>query len=483
VKKFTARDGWTVQAYRFALDPSPAQERALLSHCGAARVAYNWGLAAVKANLGQREAEKSYGIAPEDLTPLAPWNLPGLRRAWNQVKDQVAPWWAENSKEAYNTGLDALARALGNWNDSRTGKRKGPTIGFPRFKSRHKSTPSARFTTGTIRTGPGRRHVTLPRLGTIRTHENTRKLQRRLAGGTARVLSATVRRDRAGRWHVAFQAEVQRTAAVPARPDAAAGVDLGIKHLAVIGTATGRHHVVDNPRHLEDALGGLRRAGRVLSRRAGPVVCDPATGTKTFRRPSKGWLEARTALARAHARVCDLRADALGKLTTTLARTYGTVVVEDLNVAGMLGNRTLARHLAGASFGEIRRRLDYKTRWHGGTLVVAGRWYPSSKTCSRCQAVKTKLPLSTRVFTCEHCGLVIDRDRNAARNLASLAETRTPGPGAAGPTPPGGNARGADQKTRPRLAGGDQAGTVHAPHPRDGKTRTVARKGRLTEVH
>jgi hypothetical protein len=129
VKKFTARDGWAVRAYRFALDPSPVQERVLLSHCGAARVAYNWGLAAVKANLGQREAEKSYGIAPGDLTPLVPWDLPGLRRAWNQVKDQVAPWWAENSKEAYSTGLDALARALGNWSDSRTGRRKGPVIG------------------------------------------------------------------------------------------------------------------------------------------------------------------------------------------------------------------------------------------------------------------------------------------------------------------------------------------------------------------
>lgn len=165
MRRFTARDGWTVQACRFALDPSPARERALLSHCGAARVAFNWGLAAVKASLGQREAEKSYGIAPEDLTPLAPWSLPGLRRAWNQVKDQVAPWWAENSREACNTGLDALARALGNWSDSRAGHRKGPAIGFPRFRSRHKSTPSARFTTGTIRVEPGRRarHPAPPR--------------------------------------------------------------------------------------------------------------------------------------------------------------------------------------------------------------------------------------------------------------------------------------------------------------------------------
>jgi IS605 OrfB family transposase len=481
VNRFTARDGWTMQAYRFALDPSPAQERALWSHCGAARLAFNWGLAQVKAVMDQTAAEASCGIAAQDLAPAISWTLPALRKAWDQAKDQVAPWWGENSKEAYNTGLGALARALSNWNESRAGRRKGPKIGFPRYKSRRKSTPAVRFTTGVIRIEPGRRHVTLPRLGTIRTHENTRKLQRRLAGGTARILSATVRRDRGGRWHVAFQAEVERAAATPARPDAVAGADLGIKHLAVIGTGAGRHHVVDNPRHLEDALGGLRRAGRVLSRRAGPVVYDPVTGAKTFRQPSAGWLEAKNALARAHARVARLRADALRKLTTTLARTYGTIVVEDLNVAGMLRNPKLARHLAGASFGEIRRQLDYKTGWNGGRLVVADRWYPSSKTCSACQTVKTKLSLSVRVFTCEHCGLVLDRDVNAARNLAALAAIS--GPGAAGPAPPGGNARRADQKTRPRLAGGDETGTVHAPHPRDGKTRTVARKGRLTEVH
>jgi putative transposase len=464
-----------VQAYRFALDPSPAQERALWSHCGAARFAFNWGLAYVQAAMGQRAAEASYGIAARDLTPAISWTLPALRKAWNQAKEQVAPWWGENSKEAYNTGLDALARALGNWNQSRTGKRKGPKIGFPRFKSRRQATPAVRFTTGVIRIEPGGRHVTLPRLGTIRTHENTRKLQRRLAGGTARILSATVRQDRGGRWHVAFQAEVERAVATPARPDAVAGVDLGIKHLAVIGTGAGRPHVVDNPRHLEDALGGLRRAGRVLSRRAGPIVYDPVTGAKTFRQPSAGWLEAKNALARAHARVARLRADALGKLTTTLARTYGTIVAEDLNVAGMLRNPKLARHLAGASFGEIRRQLGYKTGWNGGRLAVADRWYPSSKTCSACQTVKTKLSLSVRVFTCEHCGLVLDRDVNAARNLAALAAN--PGPGAAGPTPPGGNARRADQKTRPRLAGGDETGTVHAPHPRAARHGLSPEKG------
>ena len=117
--------------------------------------------------------------------------------------------------------------------------------------------------------------------------------------------------------------------------------------------------------------------------------------------------------------MANLRKDGLHKLTTRLAATYGAVVVEDLNVAGMVRNRRLARSISDAGFGEIRRQLAYKTTWRGGQLFVADRWYPSSKTCSGCGAVKTKLALSERTYTCA-CGLVLDRDVNAARNLASL---------------------------------------------------------------
>jgi putative transposase len=117
-----------------------------------------------------------------------------MRKAWNVAKNEVAPWWAERFKEAYASGLDQLATALQNWSDSTRGKRAGPRMGFPRMKSKRKSTPSCRFTTGAIRLGEDRRHVVLPVLGTIRTHESTRKLHRRVAGGTATVKSATVRR-------------------------------------------------------------------------------------------------------------------------------------------------------------------------------------------------------------------------------------------------------------------------------------------------
>jgi putative transposase len=439
------------QAYRFALDPTPRQVRDLLRHAGAARVAYNWGLARIKANLSQRAAERSYGIADADLTQVLNWSLYGLRRDWNQAKAQVAPWWAECSKEAYNTGLDHLARALKNWTDSQKGARKGRRVGFPRFKSRRKHTPSVRFTTGTIRLEDDRRHVTLPRLGTLKTHESTRKLHRRVADGRARVLSATVRAE-AGRWFACFTVEVKRAEPTPARPDAVLGVDLGIKTLAVF--SDGRPPV-QNPKHYDTARRNLARLSRAASRRQGP---DRRTG----RQASNRWRRANAARNRVHHRVTNLRRDAIHKLTTALARTYGTIVVEDLHVAGMVKNRRLARVISDAGFGEIRRQLTYKTTWNSGTLIVADRWYPSSKTCSGCGVVKTKLRLSERAYTCTTCGLTLDRDHNAARNLASLVKRLVAGSG-----PETENGRGADPKTRPVRAGGREASTPHraAPSP------------------
>ncbi|WJK36190.1 IS607 family element RNA-guided endonuclease TnpB [Solwaraspora sp. WMMA2065] len=440
----------TIQAYRFALDLTSRQERDVLAHAGAARLAHNWALAKVKAVMDQRIAERSYGVPDELLTPSLSWSLAGLRKAWNAAKPEVAPWWGEVSKEAFNTGLDALARGLKNWTDSRSGKRAGRPSGFPRFKSRRRTTPSVRFTTGAIRVEPDRMHVVLPRLGRLKLHESARKLARRIEAGTARIMSATVRRD-GGRWHVSFTVEVERAERSPARPGSVVGVDVGIRHLAVLSTG----ELVDNPRHLVAARQRMHALGRTLSRKQGP---DRRTG----RRPSKRWERAASRLGRAHARVAHLRRDGLHKLTTRLATTYGTVVVEDLNVTGMLRNRRLARHVADAGFAEIRRQLAYRTGRNGGRLVVADRWYPSSKTCSGCGTVKTKLALSEREYRCEACGLVIDRDRNAAVNLAALAAaTAGSGPVAA---------RGADQKTRtrgqvavkrePGTAQADQTGTV-----------------------
>jgi putative transposase len=462
------RDRLTViQAYRFALDPTPHQVRGLLRHAGAARLAYNWGLARIKANLDQRAAERSYGIGEVDLTPPVGWSLYAMRKDWNRAKTEVAPWWATCSKEAYNTGLDQLARALKNWADSRSGGRKGHRVGFPRFRSRRKHAPSVRFTTGTIRVEDDRYHVTLPRLGRIKTHESTRKLARRIADGRARILSATVRVE-AGRWFVSFTVEVERAKRAPTRPGAVVGVDLGIKSLAVF--SDGRSPA-ENPKHYDAARRKLARLSRRVSRRQGP---DRRTGA----RPSNRWRRGNAARNRVHHRIVNLRRDAIHKLTTALARQYGTIVVEDLNVAGMVKNHRLARAISDAGFGEIRRQLAYKTDWNGGTLIVADRWYPSSKRCSGCGVVKTKLRLSERVFTCTTCGLVLDRDANAALNLASLVKHVVAGSG-----PETENGRGADRKTRPSRAGGHETSTSHRAAPARIRRGPSPSNGRITETH
>ncbi|WP_218155890.1 transposase [Nonomuraea wenchangensis] len=210
--------------------------------------------------------------------------------------------------------------------------------------------------------------MTLPRLGTIRTHENTRKLQRRIGNGTARILSATVRQER-GRWLVSFQVEVKREIIRVSRPGVAVGVDLGVKVLAVMADSAGEIRYVPNPAHYDTALKALRRLSRRVSRRRGP---DQRTGQQ----PSKRWLAADAERNRVHHRVANLRADALHKLTTGLAR-----------------------KIADAGFGEIRRQITYKAGWDSGTVIVANRWYPSSRACSFCGARSGRRPGRTSAET------------------------------------------------------------------------------------
>jgi putative transposase len=482
VARFDVPEGWTAQAYRFALDPSPAQERALRSHAGGARKAYNTMLALVKATMGQHQAERSYGIAGAGLTPALNWSLAGLRKEWNRRKDDAAPWWAENSKEAYNSGLDALARGLGAWSKSKKGERAGAAIGFPKFKSA-RSRRSVRFTTGTLRVEAGRHHVTLPRLGRIRTHESTRKLARRIEAGTARVLSATVSEDAAGRWHVAFQVIVRRSAGVPGHAGAevpAVGVDVGVKADSLLVTAApdGREiERVPAPKSLTAAQARLRALQRKAARQQGPY--DP--GTKAKGLPSKRWAKTSRRIGRTHAHAAAVRRDALNKATTSLAQRHQVITVETLNASGMRSaggarKRGLNRALADAALAEVRRMLGYKAKWYGSTLVAAGRYYPSSKFCSGCGRRKPNLTLADRTYACDYCGLRIDRDLNAAVNLARLGETRLGEQSPAGSGPVAG--RGATRETEPARAGdagGRETSTPHQQQP--GKTGTASPQG------
>jgi putative transposase len=446
------------QAYRFALDPTASQQRRLASAVGGARFAYNWGLELVKRRLDERAAGHDVQV---------PWTLPALRRDWNRAKHQAAPWWADNSKEAYSSGLDGLTRALKNWSDSRSGRRNGRPVGFPRFKRRGRR-DACRFTTGAIRVLADRKHVQLPRLGIIKTHESTRKLARHLERGTGRILSATITRT-AGRWYVAFTCELTRQLPTSNGRVSTVGVDVGIRHLAVLSTG----EQIPNPRPLERLQRRRRRLQRQWNRQDRQRLASGRT------HPGRRQQQTRRRIAVVEARAACIRRDGLHKLTSRLVAEHGTVVVERLNVTGMLRNRHLARAISDAGFAQLRRLLAYKTIWSGARLVQADPFFASSKTCSACGAARATLRLDERTFRCHNdgCGLVLDRDLNAARNLADLVvdleatEPQNNIPAVAGSGPETTNARGAD--VRPGLVGrtamNREAGTGFCP----GQTGTV----------
>ena len=356
----------------------------MVSHAGAARFAYNAGLAHVKEALENGE--------PAD------WSHYGLRRWWNANKDELAvnrdtgeAWWSHNSKEAYSMGLRSLAQGFSNWSQSRKGKRKGKRVGFPKFKSKN---TTMRFAYSTAFTAPAACDpygLKLPRIGRVHCTENVYK---RVDG--AHLIRITVSR-RAGCWYASLTVEREPTAN-PAPRGGLVGVDLGVKNLATLSDGA----VIENPRYLRKAERKLKQAQQALSRK-----------TKGSNRRAK----AKATVARIHARVANQRQDAMHKLTTRLTRKYSEISIEDLHVAGMVKNRHLAKSISDAAFGEFRRQLEYKTARSGAALHVVDRWYRSSKTCSGCGEAKAKLSLNERTYKCDNCGLTMDRDLNAAINI------------------------------------------------------------------
>ncbi|HXX40245.1 MAG TPA: IS607 family element RNA-guided endonuclease TnpB [bacterium] len=431
-----------LQAYRYAVAPSPPQGQMLRSHVGAKRFAFNWGLALVQSRLEARARGE---------VVMVPWTMRALRNEWNCQKATVGPWWRENSKEAYNAGFEGLANALHNFFHSRQGTRRGRRMAFPVFRKRGRGRQSVRFTTGAIRV-VDRTHIQIPRIGVLRTHEATSALLAKLEAGTARILAATVSLD-GDRWQVSFTCEVERDVRRPPRLDTAIGVDAGLGK-----TVLSNGEVIPTPRPLKTALNTIARLGRRLSR------CTQG-GT--------GWQKTKCKLRRAHARVRHIREDATHKLTRRLATSYGTVVAEHLGVSAMMRSPRMGRAIADAGMAALRRQLIYKCCWYGSRFVAAPRTFPSSKTCSRCGAVKATLPLWVRVFRCDACGLELDRDLNAAKNLAALAAQVVAGSG-----PETRNVRGGDVSP----AVGGQASMKRKAGPRTIGVAPSLRKERLLET-
>lgn len=368
------------QAFRYELDPTNVQRGRLASHAGAARYAWNWALEQVKTALHARAAGDGTASVPDAME---------LHRMWNAWKKQPGncAWWSENSKCAYQEAFRDLDRACrAYWRARKVGRR----MGFPKFKKKGRADHFR--LTDPVRVQP--HAVVLPRIGVVRTKEATTKLQ-------GRILSATCRRE-ADHWFVSLCVRVERPDPV-AVIGPAIGIDRGLRTFAVLSNGD----IIDSPQALKRGLRKLRRLNRAVSRK------QPGS-----RRRAK----ARMALARHHRRIHNQRRDALHKATTELARTKPIIVMEDLHVAGLARNRRVARRLLDQGWAEFQSQLAYKTTWYGSKLLLAPRFYPSSRTCSGCGAVKAKLRLSERIYSCESCGLRLDRDLNAARNLVQLAK-------------------------------------------------------------
>jgi putative transposase len=368
-----------VRGYKTELDLNNEQRTACLKHAGVARFAYNWGLAR------SQEVYRATGKRPTAIH---------LHKELNQLKQTEYPWMYEVSKCAPQEALRDLDRAYTNFYRRVTLKKQGQwrgKLGFPVFKKKSKGIGSFRLT-GSIKVSESR--VQLPRIGKVRIHEQG------YIPTHAKILSATVS-EQAGRWFVSIQVEEAREQPV-CTATRAIGVDLGIKTLATLSDGT----PYANPRALKHAQKKLSRLERQKSRR---------------KKGSKNRAKTCRKLAKQHTRVANVRKDASHKLPSSLCKNHAMVALEDLHVAGMVKNHCLAQDVSDSSFGEIRRQLEYKARWHGVHLVVIDRFYPSSQLCSHCQWRNEALTLADRVFVCQDCGAVTDRDYNAAQNIRNVA--------------------------------------------------------------
>lgn len=372
-----------LRAYKTELNLNNKQRTLCMKHAGAARFAYNWGL-----------AQKIQAYQNGEKTP----NAIDLHKKLNQLKKSELSWMYEVSKTTPQEALRNLDRAYDNFfrrvKAKNAGKYKG-AVGVPKFKS--KKTGIGNFQIwGSIHVFE--KAIQLPRFGKIRLKESGY-----LPIDGAKILYATVS-EKAGRWIVSLQCEVDVEEPTKNNSRGVCGVDLGIKTLATVSDGT----QIENPKALKTSLDKIKRLQRTVSRR---------------KKGSENRKKAVRKLAQAYARVENVRKNALHQATTWLAKNKSVVVLETLNVDGMKRNRKLAQAISDVGFYEFNRQLQYKGAWYGCEVVLADPFFPSSKTCSRCGHKKDELSLSERAFHCEKCGVELDRDLNAAINLEKLATT------------------------------------------------------------
>ena len=419
--------------FQFTLDPNVEQKIMLAKCAGARRFTVNHHLARVKANLDARSAERV--ASSDDVTPAEPpasslsWSGFSFINEFNAWKNGMADdspinddgtrgliWRHELPGDVFECASVDAAHALENFSASRNGKRRGSPVGFPRFQAKGKVTPSFRLRNrATPDQAPSKHpirfsdagHLRLPKFGQVKLFGPTRKIRCMIDAGRFHVYSATLTQC-AGHWTVSLtgvaaelhQAERSRSNrhAVPV------GVDRGITSLAVAADANGTpFEDFEGVKTLREAQATLKAANQALAR------TTPG---------SKGRQWARARLAKTHRKVANTRRHLVHQVSKALVTRAQVLALEDLNVAGMVRNRHLAKSISDAAMGELSRQILYKAKWHGVEVRMVDRFFPSSKTCSGCGEIKRDLDLSQRTYFCNVCDLAIDRDLNAAINLA-----------------------------------------------------------------
>ena len=371
------------RAHRVALKPTPDQDSLFSQHAGYARFAYNWALGEYKAGLDVGE-----------------WlNHQSLRPRWNRVKGIIAPWAGPLSQNAAKYAIIDLGAAAENWGEYRkrlkAGQRSGRRVGFPRFKRRrHEQGFRADNGPDTVRVDG--KVVILPKIGRVTMVEHLR------FHGSIR--EVTINRT-AGTWFACFCVEDGQPAP-PVKDGPTIGVDVGVGTMAVCSDGT----TVENPKALASGLKRLRRLDKAIARSRN--IHGKSTHSN---RRERLYFKRRNL----HARVVNVRSDRHHKATTAIAKSGGRVVVETLNVSGMMRNRRLARAIADAGMSGFLSKLEYKCAWYGAEYVKADRWYASSKLCAHCGWKNEDLTLSDREWRCGGCGALNERDYNAAVNLSS----------------------------------------------------------------
>ncbi|MFF2394641.1 RNA-guided endonuclease InsQ/TnpB family protein [Nocardia sp. NPDC058114] len=418
--------------FRYRLEPTVEQRSVLSRHAGAARFAYNHCLAGVKTGMDKRSRDPAVKVPWSGFDQINAFNtFKRSERAGRMIAVDTAgtaevveiglTWRTAVCQQVFEEAAVDLGHGLAAWATAQSGT--GNKVGFPRFKKKSGKRSFRlrnKYASGTrppIRVGADTtpRSVRLPGIGVVGVSEDTRPLRRMLAKNRAKIVSATLV-EKVGRWSVSLTVEAcDRHVGFkhPARGQNDAGgwvgVDRGLSALIVAATADGSEvaRVVGRPARLAAGTRKQRQLARDVNRRV-----------KGSHRRRK----AVACLAQHHRRVRNTRVHALHQVSHDLVKTHDRIVLENLNIDGMRRNRHLARAISDAGWGEFARQVQYKQQWYGGQVLIADRWFASSKTCSGCGSRVAALSLAQRVFTCTDCKHSLDRDLNAAVNLAAWGE-------------------------------------------------------------